>query len=371
MREVPREFGSNAVRLTCGEWLVAGFALVLVGALVPRVWLAVERFEAVPDYRLPYRISDDYWTFRRWCRYASRHADVLVLGDSVVWGQYVRRSETLSHYLTDLAEGRTFANLGVDGLHPAAVLGLVKYFGRDIRGRRVILHLNPLWMSSERRDLRVREEVRFNHPRLVPQVFPDLPCYEPSLAEIASVLAERHCEFFGWIRHLRTLYFGSMTLQDWSLEHPYRNPLGQVRLALPLPEDAPKSRPVPWEERGMGKQDFPWVEAEESFQWLSFRKTVRLLLSRRNRVFVVIGPLNAHMLTDASLKRYHSLRRAMEMWFEENGIACWAVPTLPSEYYADASHPLKDGYARVAAELLDAEPFQHWMKQSGEVRRER
>ena len=113
-----------------------------------------------------------------------------MLGDSVIWGHYVTGEQTLSHYLNEHNEKAFAANLGVDGIHPMAMYGLVKYYGGDIRKKSVILYVNPLWMSSLQSDMQSKEETRFNHPRLVPQVFSRPRCYRPSLAEIIGIVAE-------------------------------------------------------------------------------------------------------------------------------------------------------------------------------------
>jgi len=67
----------------------------------------------------------------------------------------------------------------------------------------------------------------------------------------------------------------------------------------------------------------------------------------------VIGPFNEHMLTDKSLEKFHAVRADAEQWFREHGIAYFAPAVLPSECYADASHPLAEGYARMAKELFE------------------
>ena len=75
---------------------------------------------------------------------------ILVVGDSVIWGHYVPPNETLAHYLNEfsgtLPPGR-FANLGLDGTHPAALAGLLRHHGAGLSGRTVVLQFNPLWLE--------------------------------------------------------------------------------------------------------------------------------------------------------------------------------------------------------------------------------
>ncbi|HUV63022.1 MAG TPA: hypothetical protein VMW24_03935, partial [Sedimentisphaerales bacterium] len=149
--EVP--FNSNNVRLSGSEWIVVGIICVAFFLAAPGLWARFEKFGPGPDYRLPYALGSDYWLYSRYCRWACSRYDTLVVGDSVIWGHYVSPDSTLSHYLNQYAGRDQFANLGVDGTHPAALGGLLKYYGRNISGKNVILHLNPLWMSSEKHDL--------------------------------------------------------------------------------------------------------------------------------------------------------------------------------------------------------------------------
>jgi hypothetical protein len=336
---------------------------ILIGILyfLPKFWQRLERFDpstnelaarstddeltAHPtDYRLPYSLSSDYWIFKRWSKYACSKYPVLVIGDSVIWGQYVTMEQTLSHYLNERAGENIFANMGVDGTHPVAILGLVRYYGRAISDKDLILHLNPLWMSSEKHDLSGEEEFRFNHPRLVPQFIRKPACYRPALSRRIGVILERHIPFFSWTSHIRTNYFENMDLQNWTIQNPYTNPLKAITLEIPAPENRPKSKPVTWVERGMKEQDFPWVKVEKSFQWNSFKKVIEILKARKNKVFVILGPFNPYILTERSLNRYNSMKNEMERWLEGQGISYRSLPDLPSEYYADASHPLKEGY---------------------------
>ncbi len=54
-------FGVNEVRLSSRQWLAALGVVALVIALTPVAWEHLERFEASPDYRVPYELSKDYW----------------------------------------------------------------------------------------------------------------------------------------------------------------------------------------------------------------------------------------------------------------------------------------------------------------------
>ena len=79
-------------------------------------------------------------------------------------------------------------------------------------------------------------------------------------------------------------------------------------------------------------------------------------------MFVILGPFNPYILTEESLNRYNSMKDNMERWLQRKGIIYCSVSDLPSEYYADASHPLKEGYAKIAEDLFKTESFREWMK---------
>jgi len=338
-----------------GEWVVVVICLSALVFFGPRLWERLERFEPEPDYRLGYKLGGDYWLYNRYCRWACAHYETLVIGDSVIWGHYVSRYNTLSHHLNEIAGRNQFANLGVDGIHPAALAGLVKYYGRDITDKNVILHLNPLWMSSRKHDLQTDKEFHFDHPKLVPQFIPKIPCYKDSYSKRLSAVIERYVPFLSWTSHLRKAYFDSMDLATWTIEHPYKNPLKAITLELPAPKEEGQGEHISWVEKGSAKQDFPWVELETSLQWKFFRGTVEVLKARGNRVFVLVGPFNEHMLKGKSIEIYERMKSEIETWLLQNDVAYYMPPALPSELYCDASHPLSEGYAMLARRLFKHE----------------
>lgn len=355
-------FSSNSIRLSTKNWLIVLTIIILSFVFIPVIWQKLEKFNPVHEYRIPYEFSNDYWIFSRWSKYASSKYPILIIGDSVIWGQYVSMHETLSFYLNDLERNNLFANLGVDGIHPVAMFGLLKYYGKDISNKGVILHLNPLWLTSKKHDLSDIEEFRFNHPRLVPQFYPKIKSYKAKFQQKISILTERYIPLFCWINHLRLNYYENMDIKNWSMQYPYENPLSVITFQTTLPENRPHSQPVSWLERGIGKQDFPWINLNDSFQWNSFKKTIKLLKRRKNNVFVIIGPFNPYVLTDESYNRYNTIKKEMVKWFDNEGMRYLLLSDLPPQLYADASHPLKDGYKEMAKELYNSNAFRDWCK---------
>ena len=106
---------SNAVRLSLRQWLGVGLFAVALMAVAPTLWRQVEAFDPSADYRMPHELSNDYWLFERFAGLAAARGDTLLLGDSVVWGEYVIPPETLSHYLNEIDGQHRYANLGLDG----------------------------------------------------------------------------------------------------------------------------------------------------------------------------------------------------------------------------------------------------------------
>ncbi len=349
---------SNTMQLSAKQWLgLAAFVVVLAFAL-PAIWPHLERFPSEPDYRIPYELSNDYWLYDRCTREAAARCDTLVVGDSVVWGQYVTREQTLTHYLNERAGRERFANLGLDGAHPAALAGLIEHYASGIRGKTVVLECNLLWLSSRQHDLQETKEFDFNHPELVPQFFPKIPCYKADVSARLGNVVDRSSALNAWTRHLQQVYFGRSTIPEWTIEHPYENPLRAITMEVPPSSKKLRHKPVPWMDQGITPQDFPWVDLNSSLQWRSFRRAIEILQKRNNRVIVLLCPFNEHMLTAESRARFAKLKFEIETSLRQNKIAFIAPDLLPSESYADASHPLAAGYKQLADELFVSGKFQ-------------
>ncbi len=350
-------FGSNCVRLTGYEWFIVAVVISALFYFVPKLWKHIEKFEPGSDYRLPYKLSDDYWLYSRYCRWACSEEKTLVIGDSVIWGHYVSENNTLSGHLNKIAGRDMFVNMGVDGIHPVALAGLLKYYSRDISDKDIILHFNPLWMSSEKHDLQIEKEFNFNHPKLVPQFIPNIPCYKVSSSVRIKSVIERYISFFSWTSHLKRAYFENLDLPRWTLEHPYENPLKNITLQLPTSDNYNGNENIPWYEKGVTKQDIQWVAIENSLQWRFFKHSVQFLRKRGNRVFVLVGPFNEHILKGRSIDIYRQMKKKIEAWLKQNNIPCYMPEALPSSMYRDASHPLSEGYAELARQLSENESF--------------
>ncbi len=360
LAKIEVQYGSHLIRLSLKEWIIAGIVVFLVFLFLPVAWRFIEPFQAGPNYRIPYQLSNDYWMYKNYCQLEKSRSKIFVIGDSVIWGEYVTPGETLSCYLNELDTKPLYSNMGVNGIHPVALAGLMKYYAHPIVNSPVILHWNPLWITSPRHDLQIQKEFHFNHPRLVPQFYPEIPCYRASFSEKAGIVAQRLIPFLNWVNHIQVAYFGSLDFPSWTIEHPYTNPISQISFDELVPRYELRHEPDSWKVDG-SKQDFPWVSLETSFQWRFFKQTVETLNSRNNNIFVVVGPFNEHMLTDKSLNKYNTLKNQFEEWLKSAPVKYYIPEALPSSLYADASHPLKEGYRLLAERILKNKACQKWM----------
>ena len=176
------------MRLTARQWLATLAILLAVIVATPAIWEQVERFDTGPDYRIPYDLSRDYWLYERWIKKVAVPGNVIVLGDSVVWGEYVRPDGTLPSFLNRETDSRRLSS------SMAASTACFRWPSkawsattRKCRARqKVLLHCNLLWLTSPEADLSSTKEEHFNHSRLVPQFSPRIPCYRADANERLS-----------------------------------------------------------------------------------------------------------------------------------------------------------------------------------------
>lgn len=311
---------TNEMRLGLRQWAATLAIVATVAVATPSIWRHVERFETVRDYRIPFQLSDDYWLYDWRLQETAEGAPIIVLGDSVVWGEYVKADGTLPHFLSrEARQPDRFVNAAVNGLFPLAMEGLVRNYGAALHDRKVIVVLNLLWLSSPKADMQSKKAQNINHAVLVPQYFPDIPSYQADQNERLGNLVQRNVSFFGWVNHLQDCYFQQKSVPDWTLAedannrpNAYRNPLAQITLQVPSGEadDADRGpgspRHRPWTSGDARKQPFAWVSLESSLQWAAFQRTIALLQSRRNDVLVIVAPFNEHMIADKGRAGVHS-----------------------------------------------------------------
>ncbi|HEY8750519.1 MAG TPA: hypothetical protein VIM11_21225 [Tepidisphaeraceae bacterium] len=371
-------FGVNEMRLNGREWIAVIVIVVICALVLPRAWKRFEVFQPGPDYRIPYALSKDYWLYERRLDLAARPDRVMVVGDSVVWGEYVRPDGTLTHFLNQhAAQSDRFVNCGVNGLFPLALEGLLADYASALHGQKILLHCNMLWITSPKADLSIEREQIFNHSRLVPQFTVPIPCYRADANERLSAVLERNIGMFSWVNHLQIAYYNQQSIPNWTLEddgrdapaypNTWRSPLSPLRAEIPAePTNDPARGPLsprhkPWTASGSDPTEFEWVNLDASLQWKAFERLVARLRDRGNDVLVVIGPFNEHMIAENQRPQYHQLRNEIAVRLDREHIS-WIIPDpLPTQLYADASHPLTAGYAALSAEIYQNPTFKKWM----------
>jgi hypothetical protein len=358
------------------NWRLWSATIVILAAAIfftPRFWKHIEKFEIGRDYRIPYSLSKDYWLYKRRLQQTTTATNILVLGDSVVWGEYVLPDGTLSHFLNEQTHSDRFVNVGVNGLYPLAIEGLVDHYA-DLHHRKIILHCNVLWMSSPKADLQDPKPQSINHSRLLPQ-FQKIPSYKTDANERLSVVIERNVQFMSWVTHLQSAYFNDKSIPLWTLQsddsdhypNSYKCPLSQITLRVPSapaddPQRGPKSpRHKAWTQSGGSPTTFDWLTTTNSLQWQAFKQTFEKL-RRDNDVIIVLGPFNENIVADDNKPSFHALRDGIISELKSARANLIVPKTLPSELYADASHPLTDGYELLARELLGDAEFQKIIK---------
>jgi len=304
--------------------------------------------------------------------------NIVVLGDSVIWGEYVLPDGTWSHFLNrEAGVTNRFINGGVNGLFPLALEGLVRCYGQALRHQKIILHCNLLWLTSPKADLSTDKEEPFNHAALVPQFSPQIPGYRADASERLNAVVERNVPFLEWVSHLQNVYFGQKSIPKWTLDeegsdpprHPnsYRNPFSQITLTVPPepredPQRGPQSsRHKPWSMNDRGTTHFEWVALDQSLQWHAFQRVIELLRGRDNDVLVVLGPFNEHLMAENNRPAYRKIRDEIDAWLSQNHITHLVPEPLPSALYADASHPLTRGYELLGQRLYADATFQKWL----------
>ena len=88
---------------------------------------------------------------------------------------------------------------------------------------------------------------------------------------------------------------------------------------------------------------------------------MKLLQSRDNDVLVVVGPFNENIMAEENRPAFRRLRDGVADWLAKNHVVCLVPETLPGALYADASHPLTEGYQLLASRLFSDAVFQKWL----------
>src|SRR5512145_1110179 len=94
---------------------------IVILSLLPLALPLVDSAQFNGDYRIPYSLGEDYFLYEKYCEEVVATGRIVVIGDSVIWGHYVSDDSTLTARLNAFTGSERFANLGIDGIHPAAM----------------------------------------------------------------------------------------------------------------------------------------------------------------------------------------------------------------------------------------------------------
>ena len=377
--------GSNTQRLSARGWGIAVFALLALWFFVPRLAGPHVELAKSQDFRIPFALSEDYSLFREFSHEVGKLAksgdglvDVAMLGDSVIWGEYVAKESTWSSELTRVwnagkqaAESKVQLrvwNFGLNGSHPAALRGLIELHGKWGSAMPLMIHFNPLWLTSPERDLSTSKPVPFNHSSLTPQFGQRPPVYKADAGERLRTAIGQRAGFLLWAHGFRIRHLEGMDWNSWAMEHPRSVPWSksfrEASQSLWL-DDGVRSgvQAISWEERRIPKQRFEWVDLEKSYQWGQFLELVQDLQAEGTPILIVLGPLNPWVMSDLDLPHYNQLLDDVVSTLKDQSIPHWRPEPPSTEQYGDTSHPLAAGYTALAEQSLISEVWKNWISE--------
>jgi hypothetical protein len=334
-------------------YTVIAFAIVLaVAASFPLIMPLTDSTAFRGNYRIPYSMGYDYFLYGMYAKHVSSMDAVPVIGDSVIWGHYTDGDHTLSANLNRVYAKKRFMNMGLDGIHPAAMKGLVEMNSSYFKNRKIIAGINLLWMSSPRHDLTGPVNSETNHKLLLPQYGHLIPSYAPSFEERLSAVINRSVTFFLWTDHLKLNSFADKSFYLWTMQNPRRN----IRDYFTRTKDKfnPPDSIAP---EKMQEQNIAWVDTDKSLQWKYMLDTLVFLRINGCRVAAVVTPFNTYMMDEESRKKYFTILAEMEKALRSKGI----IPVMPvkpgRKYFADSSHPTAEGYTLIVKDLVQNREF--------------
>lgn len=355
--------GTAATSLRCGAWMLIVAGLVGMACVLPWHFGRSMRMEVRSDFRIHKSMREDYFTWGHVARNAAAHPVVLLLGDSAMWGPFVRHDETFSAALRRQCSSQNVVNLGLEGLHPIAMKTLVASAKSVFRKRDILLYFNPIWLNTRESDMQEAGTATSQHPVLLPQFSRDFPAYSAPLEKRLSRWMEQSLPVSRTLSHIRLSRYENKGLGAWMVESPRANPLMPLFQSISVAEpDAYRPDTRSWQERHLSVQDWQWLQPKESRQWACFLDIVISLKKQDNRVFVILGTINPHILTEPSRERLRELRQSATQRLQEMAVPFALASDLPENQYADASHPLAEGYAIMAKEICINPQFVEWMR---------
>ncbi len=332
--------------------IIAFSILLLSAAVIPFLMPVTDTSDFTGNYRIPYSMGDDYFLYSRYSKYIETGNTIPFIGDSVIWGHYTDAESTLPAYLNRIIRNHKFSNMGLDGIHPAAMNGLIDLYAGNFKNRKIILGINLLWMSSPRHDLSGPANREINHKILLPQFSRNIPSYQPSFEERLSALITRSIPVFTWIDHVRLSKFAEKSFYSWTMDNPDKNinyyfSHNYAEFRIPQGIEPDKMR----------EQNIDWITTDRSLQWKFMMETLLDFKKNGNRVAAVITPFNTYMMTEDGRNTYFSILSEMERMLRAGGIIPVVPVQLEKKFFADSSHPTSEGYRIMAENIIKNEEF--------------
>ena len=331
--------------------------VIILASQLPWVVPCVDTSQFTGNYRIPYSLGEDYFLYEKYMQAVAASGRIAVIGDSVIWGHYTDSSGSLTAHLNADSGTERFANMGIDGIHPAALYGLIDNYCASLKNTRVIIGINLLWMSSPKHDLSGETNSSINHRALLDQVPGKIPAYSPLFEERFTLLVRREIPLFMWIDHMRASRFADRNVYRWTMANPYAKPgeyFEHGAEAFTPPDPVHPDR--------MTGRDMDWVQPGNSLQWRYMLASIRRLKEQGNNVTAVITPFNAFMLTEKSRIERDMIISIIQTGLAAEGIKSFSPVLDKAEYYADLSHPVAAGYGIIASWLMSNDEFSEFVK---------
>jgi len=235
-------------------------------------------------------------------------------------------------------------------MHPIALENLLEYHAPSVTRKSVILQFNPLWLMSQGEVSAQAGEPLRNRPNLVPRLASGIQSSRKLLVEDAW---SRVARVELWNRPIERVLESQVDVLAWSISHPYENPSQVLTSPLPPSEDTFSPRLEAWNSgTNPTTVDCFWSDPRHHGQWQAFERILDRLESRGNRVLIVVGPINEHMLTPAGRESYRLFLDAVRNLLVSRKAPFYVPPLLPPDRFADICHPLAPGYEDLARLLL-------------------
>jgi len=338
--------------------LITGILTLLLFFTAPFAIKFIDKDDFTANYRIPYPMGEDYYLFSHYSAAVTGSKKIPFFGDSVIWGHYAKKDKTLTSCINRIQGDEIFANMGIDGIHPAALYGLVKKYSESIKNRDIVVGINLLWMSSPRHDLSGEVNNEINHKKLLPQLSKTIPAYGANIEERISSFINRELTFFSWVNHIKMTRFADFSFYRWTIDNPDKNILAFFKKKKTL-----YAVPEYMRQDNLPLQNISWIKPKDSIQWNYVKKTMDLLQSRNNRVIAYITPYNTYTLTPESHKQYREILKTIIRELEATGITTLTGITPEKNYFADASHTGEAGYEILARDLLKNSLFNSIIRQ--------